>query len=83
MRSIENDVGLTRHAWAVSRRVGKAVVRNRVRRRLREAMRSLPLREGYDVVVTARPESAAASYQELRAELALLLRRARLLAGPA
>lgn len=60
----------------VSRKVGKAVVRNRVRRRLREATRAL-LREGvapaalegpvpsFDMVVIARPSAAEASYHDL------------------
>jgi ribonuclease P protein component len=62
--------------------VGKAVVRNRVRRRLREIARSLPLAEGFDVVITARPEAAGAAFRELKAETELLLRRARLLQAP-
>jgi ribonuclease P protein component len=59
--------------------VGKAVVRNRVRRRLRELLRSLPIAEGHDLVITARPEAALAHFTDLRAELTLLLRRAKLL----
>lgn len=58
------------------------MVRNRVRRRLREIARSLPLAEGFDVVITARPESASAGFRELKAETELLLRRARLLQAP-
>jgi len=72
-------MGLSRFAYMIPRRVGKAVTRNRVRRRLREALRSLPLVEGYDLVVSARQEAAAASFHALRAELVMLLRRARLL----
>lgn len=82
MRSVANGLEWSRFAYAIPRRVGNAVVRNRVRRRLREALRSLPLRPGFDVVVTARPEAAAAGFQALRSELALLLRRARLLDAP-
>jgi ribonuclease P protein component len=63
--------------------VGNAVVRNRLRRRLRETIRTLPLLEGYDVVITARPEAAKASFHELRQELLLLFRRAKLLDAPA
>ena len=75
-----NDGPVTRCGYAISKRVGKAVVRNRVRRRLREALRSLQVREGFDLVITARPEAAAATYWELREELTTLLKRARLLA---
>ncbi len=60
-------------AVVVGRRVGKAVVRNRVRRRLREILRQLPLAPGQDVVVSARPGAASASFWELREEVRGLL----------
>lgn len=82
VRSVRNDLAWSRFAYSIPRRVGGAVVRNRLRRRLREALRSLPLHEGFDVVVVARPEAAAASFHALRTELTLLLRRARLLDAP-
>jgi ribonuclease P protein component len=71
----------------VSKKVGKAVVRNRVRRRLKEGFRSLlekPIkpqltRQGvpaFDVVVVTRPEAAEADYWQLRAALEHALRKA-------
>ena len=62
--------------------MGSAVTRNLARRRLRESLRLLPLREGFDVVITVRPDAAKATFHALRAELMLLLRRARLLDIP-
>ena len=64
----------------VSRKVGKAVVRNRVRRRLREAMMALmrerPLREAsVDLIVLTRPEAADADYRTLKASLERALQR--------
>jgi ribonuclease P protein component len=80
LRYRRNEVGRTRWGFAVGRRVArKAVERNRVRRRLREAARSLPVAEGYDVVVTARAGAVEARYWELRAALEAALRRAGLL----
>jgi ribonuclease P protein component len=69
-----------RYGFVTARSVGKAVVRNRVRRRLREVVRSLLLREGWDIVVIARRSAAEATYWELRDSLASLLKRAGLLA---
>ncbi len=56
------------------------MVRNRVRRRLREIVRrSLPSVEpGWDLVVMARSEAAQASFEELRAAYDALIARARL-----
>jgi ribonuclease P protein component len=66
-----------RVGFVVSRAVGNAVTRNRVRRRLRELVRdqgdSLP--GGSLLVVRALPPSAEASYAELRSDLARCLTR--------
>ncbi|MGH2760068.1 MAG: ribonuclease P protein component, partial [Actinomycetota bacterium] len=60
----------TRVGLRVSRRIGSAVVRNRVRRRLREALRPLIPRLGAcDIVVVARPAVVGLGVREL--ELAL------------
>jgi len=83
LRSSRNEMAWSRYGYAVPKRVGKAVTRNRVRRRLREILRLLPVFEGYDVVISVRPEAARASFDELKAELILLLRRAKLLDAPA
>ena len=59
-------------------------MRNKVRRRLREIVRSLALNEGFDVVIVARPQTAQSDFSTLRAELALMMKRARLVSeGPA
>jgi ribonuclease P protein component len=72
-----NDLERTRVGITVSARVGKAVVRNRVRRRLREALRARfeRLPPGTDLVVSARPASATATWAELCAALDTVLTR--------
>src|SRR5512143_2840167 len=74
-------------SWALStgKRLGGAVVRNRVRRRLREALRALgpQIRGGWDIMVIARPGSVAASSKELHDAVLDLARRAGLLREPA
>ncbi len=54
----------------VSAKVGKAHVRNRVRRRLREIYRlhENGIRSGYDLVVVARIRAANVTYQRLEEE---------------
>ena len=64
-RGADNRVGFT-----VTTRLGHAVVRNRIRRRLREIYRlhREELRPGLDLVVVARSRSVNASYQTLEKE---------------
>jgi len=73
-----NDVGSTRVGITVSGRVGNAVIRNRVRRRLREALaqRFARLPDNSDIVVSARPASASASWPQLQDALDAVLSRA-------
>lgn len=64
-------------AYAISRRAGTAVVRNRIRRRLREAVaRSGELAAGW-YLVGAGPEAAAMPFEELQRCLDRALHRAR------
>lgn len=62
-----NRRGNNRLGVTVSAKLGKAVVRNRVRRRLREIYRlSQPgMKRGYDIVLVARSRAVTASYREL------------------
>ncbi len=80
MKSLANRLSLSRYGLSVSRRVGKAVVRNRVRRLFREILRPITLKPGWDIVFIARPPAAAADYATLRKSVLGLLSRAQLLA---
>ena len=64
----------------MSKRVGDAVTRNRVKRRLREAVRRTlaDLPPGWDIVLVARSAAATADYTTLDATVRELLARARL-----
>lgn len=62
-----NGLGYNRLGLTVGAKVGHAVVRNRIRRRVREAYRlsETSYRRGYDIVVVARSRAAEADYREL------------------
>lgn len=52
------DPPVTRVGFVVSKKVGNAVVRNRVKRRLRHLVAALEIPDGFDVVVRALPAAA-------------------------
>lgn len=79
LRNLPNQLGHNRYGFITSKRLGGAVVRNRVRRRLREAVRSLPVRAGWDVVIAARVPAARSDFHELKEAVAELLASARML----
>jgi ribonuclease P protein component len=78
--AVENS-GLCRVGFVISRRLGNAVVRNRVRRRLREIVRQhqYDLRQDFWIVLIARRDAASASYPALEDEWLRLARRASIL----
>ncbi len=82
-----NDKQHNCYGVIVSRRLGKAVQRNKIRRRLREALRHYePMivqdtTQGYDMALIARLPVAQASYGQIHTALGRLLRRTTLLAS--
>ncbi len=79
---LPNGLEYSRFGFIVGKRLGKATVRNRIKRRLREAVR-LRLRrgeiaEGWDVVFIARRPIREASFRQMDRAVGQLLRRARL-----
>jgi ribonuclease P protein component len=78
-----DDAEGARAAVVVSGKVGKAVVRNKVRRRLREILRrGADSTRPVDLVLTARPDAATASFADLCEAVEHVLRGARLSARP-
>lgn len=78
-----NDAGRTRFGFIVGRRRGNAVVRNKIKRRLREAARlrlaDKQIAPGYDIVIIARAASVGEDYHTLDGAFGELLRRADLI----
>ena len=73
----EDGAAEARIGFTVSRKVGTAVERNRVRRRLREIVKRLQvlLRPGYDYVVVGRRRALEAPFDQMVAEFVQTVRR--------
>lgn len=56
MHTIENDTGDNRLGISISKKVGKAVIRNRIRRLIKESFRLKKdkLIKGFDIVIVGR-----------------------------
>ncbi len=78
VRFVPNAQDQDRFGISTSKRLGPAVRRNRVRRRIREILRAAPREQqpGLDILIVARPASVEATFDELRYVLERLLRAA-------
>jgi ribonuclease P protein component len=75
IRYLANDLDHSRFGFLVSKRIGNAAARNKVKRRLREAVRSSQVKAGWDALLIARKGSERANFQDLRQATTNLLRR--------
>ena len=75
VRFVPNGRDYDRFGISTGRRLGGAVQRNRLRRRLREVLRRAPndSGHGWDVLIVVRPAAVDASFGELRTALERLL----------
>lgn len=70
---LPNELPHPRLGLTVTRKLGNAVIRNRIRRRLREAARATfpqHAREGHDYVIIARPAALARPFPALKQDMA-------------
>ncbi|HEY4712457.1 MAG TPA: ribonuclease P protein component [Dehalococcoidia bacterium] len=79
MKAMPNTLNLSRYGFSVTKKVGKAVQRNRLRRLLREIMKQQLLRPGWDIVFIVRSVAVNTDYHQLESSVTKLLTRAQLL----
>jgi len=64
-----NNRSRSRIGLSISKRVGSAVTRNLIKRRIQTAFANICNGGGWDLVVIAKPPSSGVSYAELRADI--------------
>lgn len=79
MRVLPNYLTVSRYGFSVSKRVGNAVTRNKMKRRLKEIVRTEQVKPGWDIVYIVRPAAAVTDFSILKASAEALLLRAGLL----
>ena len=73
---IKNDLGYTRVGYSISKKVGKAVTRNRIRRLIKENLKDIPdLKDGYDIIFIGRIPSSESDYKEIGESVRYLFRK--------
>ncbi len=80
LKALPNDGHVVnRFGFAVGRRIGNAVVRNNIKRKLREAVRHVEVKNGWDMIFIARNRSKSASQYQIKLATLRLIKKANLL----
>jgi len=74
---LENATDKTRFGITVSGKVGKAVLRNKIKRRIKAAIRlnSENIKPGYDIILVVRTNASESTYKEISEAVNHLLRK--------
>lgn len=76
VQACPNELGVVRTGFTTTKKLGKAVVRNRIRRRLREVVRLCPKMAdmvGFDLVFIGRQATFDRPFEKLKADLFYIL----------
>jgi|AntRauTorckE6833_2_1112554.scaffolds.fasta_scaffold00096_49 ribonuclease P protein component len=76
-----NKLDNNRYGFSISKRIGKAVVRNKLKRRLKEIIRIRldNIAYGYDIIIIARKPVNSLGFSEIKNDLKKLYKRAGLI----
>jgi len=65
LKAQKNNLNTPRFGFVVSSKISKkAVIRNRIKRKLREVVKDF--NKGFDIIITVRPEIIDKTYQEIK-----------------
>lgn len=75
----QSETSHFRYAMSVGKKIGNAVVRNRIKRQIRAIMRQFSISNGVDLFIIARAKVQQATYQQMQTQLQILLQKQKLL----
>lgn len=75
----QDETNHFRYAMSVSKKIGKAVVRNHIKRQIRAIIRQLSIKDGVDIFIITRNKINELSYQEMTKQLCHLLQKQKIL----
>lgn len=79
MSVMQNQLDVTRFGFSIGKRVGNSVLRNKVKRRLRDIVHNTSICKGWDVVVTVRSGSSDSNFKKLNGSFNYLSNRLNIL----
>ncbi len=67
LKILKNNLDNNRFGIIVSKKISKkAVIRNKIKRRLREIIKQAHIKSGFDIVIITKPEIIDKNYQEIK-----------------
>lgn len=82
LKALENGLSVNRFGFIVSSKISKrAVIRNKIKRRLREIIHKniIDMKKGFDVVILVRPNIVDCDFGEIKEDVEKLLKKIKIL----
>jgi ribonuclease P protein component len=79
VKTLPNGLAFSRYGFSISKNLGKAVVRNRVRRILKDIISKKQLSAGWDIIFIPLPSAVDANYRQINNSIHRLMIQAHLI----
>jgi len=80
LKILKNNLDISRFGFIISKKISKkAVIRNKIKRKLREIIKKEIIKKGFDIIINTNLEILNKDYNEIRLEIRNLFKKAKLL----